>query len=114
MYWKNVNLVPSAEPWIPARTGLYAILRAPRVLNLPVEWEIGYVGKSLNLRRRFREHVLPWREKSQLLRSSPIYRDADWEFWYREVRAEELDQGERELIRRVQPALNSIKYGEKS
>ena len=96
---------------IPAVSGLYAILRAPRLHGLPVEWEIAYIGKTLNLRRRFREHAIPWRERSRALRGSSIYRDPDFEFWYRELGADQLDRGERDLIRRIQPALNLMRYG---
>lgn len=92
-------------------SGLYAILRAPRVHGLPVAWEIGYVGKTRNLRRRFREHVVPWRERSRALRASSIHRDPDWEFWFREFEVTQLDRGERELIRRVRPSLNLLQYG---
>ena len=110
--WKPIAMQAALNTSVPATSGLYAILRAPRLHGLPVEWEIAYIGKSRNLRRRFQEHALPWREGSNMLRWSSISRDKNLEFWYRELAPDQLDRGERELIRRVQPALNVLRYGE--
>jgi excinuclease UvrABC nuclease subunit len=109
--WKSIPMQAGLSVRVPAFSGLYAILRAPKLHGLPVEWEIAYVGKTLNLRRRFREHAIPWRERSRTLRGSSIYRDPDWEFWYRELEPAQLDRGEQDLIRRVRPALNLMLYG---
>jgi len=109
--WKPVSMQGRLQIQVPTSSGLYAILRVPRVHGLPVEWEIAYVGKTLNLRRRFREHATPWRERSPTVRASAIYRDPNLEFWYRELNSDLLDRGERELIRRIQPTLNMIRYG---
>ena len=110
--WKPIAMQAAMSTRVPPVSGLYAILRAPRLHGLPIDWEIAYIGKSRNLRRRFQEHVVPWRERSTTLRWSPTYRDKDLEFWYRELATDQLDHGERELIRRVQPALNMIRYGD--
>jgi hypothetical protein len=110
-HWKQISMHAKLKDRVPATSGLYAILRAPRLHGLPVEWEIAYVGKSLDLRRRFQEHSIPWRESSSTVRSSELYRDPDLEFWYRELPQDRLDHGERELIRRVQPPLNLMRYG---
>src|SRR5687767_5185966 len=109
--WLQISLQGVLDARVPAVSGIYAILRAPRLHGLPIEWEISYIGKSLNLRRRFREHAIPWRERSIALRGSAVYRGPDLEFWYQELEPDQLDRGERDLIRRVQPALNLMRYG---
>jgi len=111
MNWRSISFLPSLDGHVPQSAGLYAILRAERVQGLPVAWDIDYVGKSVNLRRRFREHAAPWRERSRAIRQGRVYREEGWEFWFKVVRAEDLDKGEQELIRRIKPRANVLLYG---
>ena len=111
MSWRNIKLESWLEFSVPRRSGVYVIAQVKRVLDLPVEWNIYCVGKSLDLRRRFREHAHPWRERNNSLRQSGTHSESGWEFWYRELPPDRLDQAERELIRTANPQANVIQYG---
>lgn len=107
--WRNIQFLENLAGGVPKQPGVYAIVRVRRVHALPVLMELVYAGKSLDLRRRFREHVIPWRERNHLLRQS----DGSWEFWFRSLPAADLDRVEREIIRKALPPGNVLHYEEK-
>jgi hypothetical protein len=110
MIWSSTSIARHTGLDVPPVPGLYAILRISRVVGFPVIQEVFYVGRSVNLRRRFKEHAIPWRERNARIRFGPVHRDRDWEFWYRAIPKEDLDKAERQLITALQPAANSIRY----
>ena len=107
--WRSIQFVENLAGGIPKQPGVYAIVRVRRVHALPVQMEMVYAGKSLDLRRRFREHVVPWRERNLRLRQA----DGSWEFWYRKLPALDLDRIERDIIRQALPPGNVLQYQEK-
>src|SRR4051812_35441409 len=100
--WRSIQFIINLAGGVPAHAGVYAIVRVRRVHALPVEVEMIYAGQSLDLRRRFREHVLPWRERNQRLRRV----EGNWEFWFRKLPVSDLDRIERDLIRQTAPPGN--------
>ena len=61
--WKNIPLLKPFGIEVPPAPGIYAITHAERALGLPMRNRIVYVGRSVNLRRRFREHESTWRHR---------------------------------------------------
>jgi excinuclease UvrABC nuclease subunit len=94
---------------VPQDSGVYVITDVNRVMGLPTSINVLYVGKANNLRRRFLDHVSPWREHNKGLLS--IDSSGTLEFWFSEYPSEQIDQLERELIRESKPSQNVIKYG---
>jgi len=107
--WTEVALTKTAEFQVPNESGLYVIKDVHRVMGLPVIQEIVYVGKSKNLRRRFKEHCNPRSEHNQKLFSASIKKDL--EFWFAEVEVESLDELEKSLIEKMIPKTNIQRYG---
>ena len=107
--WKNTGFFKSMAYRVPQSSGVYVITDVKRVVGLPTSINVLYVGKATNLRRRFLDHVNPWREhnKGLLLMGDT----GTWEFWFSEYPSEQIDQLERELIRDSKPSQNIIKYG---
>jgi excinuclease UvrABC nuclease subunit len=106
--WSRIPFVAGLESDVPKDSGIYVINRTNWVLGLLLEMAVIYVGQSVNLRRRYREHVSPWRSTNERLVS--ISRESGTEFWYMKVPPEHLDEVERELIRTIQPAANRLRY----
>ncbi len=108
--WKNIPFSAGLATEVPPDSGIYAIARVRRVLRLPVDLSLLYVGQSRDLRRRFRDHAVPWRRGSRALKQLPD--SESWEFWYRRFPEDLLDEAERHLIRTAEPVINIIRYGE--
>ena len=108
--WKQLPFRSALAGDVPNESGVYVIADIRRVISLPVDVEIVYVGKSKRLRRRFREHALPWRETNSTLRDS--WRSENREFWFLRIPENNLDDIERHLIREIKPTANSILYGQ--
>jgi len=76
-----------------------------------------YVGRTLRpFRRRFREHINPWRAHNAQLNQTLQERDlSGLELWVREIGPKEARHAEKTLIRWLKPTLNKTKYdGEKN
>ena len=106
--WNEANLERIRDSRIPKGPGVYVIKQVKRIMGLPVRHEIIYVGKTNSLQRRFKEHCSPRSEHNiELLHAS-------WskklEFWFAEVSKDELDGVERDLIRRLEPETNIVRY----
>ena len=113
--WRAIQFLSVLTREVPESSGLYAISRVNRVMGLPIEKEVLYVGKSKNLRRRFKEHVDPWRESSRNLRVLYARNRAEsLEFWFLAFPSDLMGDAERELIKQARPKANIIYNGEKS
>lgn len=108
--WKSSTFSPALSFLIPKESGVYAIVRLRRIMGLPTQLEVLYVGKSNNLRRRFAEHANPWREHNEVLNS--ITDRDNWEFWYLGLPQKELNTAERDLIRASNPITNFVRCRE--
>jgi excinuclease UvrABC nuclease subunit len=107
--WKNTGFFKSMASNVPLDSGVYVITDTNRVMGLPTNIDILYVGKAKNLRRRFLDHVDPWREHNKGLLT--INKTSSLEFWFSEFPSEKIDQLEKDLIKESKPSQNIIKYG---
>lgn len=112
--WASVRLPGSALSNVPPVAGVYVITDVLEVAELRMRVEPIYVGKSRNLRRRLGSHLDPWRihnaSLSRRLTAGP--RNSKFEFWFKVLEPEEIDESEKELIRALSPETNIIRYGE--
>lgn len=102
--WQFVQFFVLSDERIPKSAGVYAIIKTVRVHGLPTNTEVIYIGKSKDLRRRFREHKDIWREHNRKLRDR--FEEENLEFWYAPVPASKIDDLEASLIREVGPTDN--------
>jgi excinuclease UvrABC nuclease subunit len=115
-HWLSARLLGATLSDVPALPGVYVIADVLEVAALRMRVEPIYVGKSFNLRRRVSEHLDPWRTHnaslSRRLTAGP--RNSKFEFWFKVLKREEIDDVEKELIRALQPETNIIRYGEEN
>lgn len=112
MTWKHVNYSPRLSAQVPQAPGVYAVVEVARVHALPVSLKLRYVGQSLDLRRRFKDHANAGREHNGPLRRATASHRERLEFWCIEASPRKLDALERELIALGSPTDNIIRYGE--
>lgn len=110
--WKHIPLDLALASGPAGSGGVYLVVRVDRVLDVPTKLEALYVGRTLRpFRRRFREHVDPWRAHSAVLNQTLLMRDlSGLELWLRELAPLEARRAEKLLIRWLRPTLNKIKY----
>lgn len=106
--WFEVNLVRIEDGSIPMVSGVYVIKQVQRIMGLPISHKIIYIGKSNNLRRRFKEHCDPRTEHNAELFNTSW--EHELEFWYAEISKDKIDKVERELIRNLEPITNIVRY----
>jgi excinuclease UvrABC nuclease subunit len=106
--WESIQFVENLAKGIPNLPGVYAIVWVRRVRALPIQVEMIYAGKALNLRQKFQEHVSPWRERSKRLRRN----GSSWEFWFLKLPRAQLDRVRRDIIRHAEPPGNQLQYRE--
>ena len=106
--WKSIGLKKGLERHIPDEPGVYVIKSVERYLGLPVKHDVVYVGKSENLRRRYREHSNFAKEhNAELLKrrlNDPL------EFWYAIAQRGKIAFFEKELISNLNPTVNKVRY----
>ena len=107
--WINEKFIRHFAYRIPKLAGVYAIADVNRVLGLPTEIDLLYIGKAKNLRRRFLDHIDPRREhnKGLLLKKATH----DIEFWFSEQSVNKIENLEKHLIQESNPSENIIRYG---
>lgn len=110
--WKHLPLDLALASGPAGAGGVYLVVRVDRVLDVPTKMEALYVGRTLRpFRRRFREHVDPWRAHNTVLNQTLLKRDlSGLELWLRELTPREAQRAEKLLIRWLRPTLNKIKY----
>jgi excinuclease UvrABC nuclease subunit len=106
--WSFTQYHPVFAEEVPRSSGVYAVLRVSRSSGIPVSSEVLYVGKSRDLRKRFRGHTDPYRQHNRALNA--LSHEKGLEFWYSPVNAAELDAAERKLIRDLNPVTNVLRY----
>lgn len=109
-HWKHVVFTQTNDRQVPKSSGVYALLHVKRVDRLPTATTVLYVGKSNNLRRRFRTHADRMQQHSDLLYKLILKHRESLEFWFMELPDKELDQTERELIKQISPEGNVILF----
>jgi excinuclease UvrABC nuclease subunit len=109
--WNSSKFIKHFAYQIPMLSGVYAIADVNRILGLPTDIQLLYVGRAKNLRRRFLDHINPWREHNKgLLAKNDVGR---FEFWFSEQSIDKIDKFEKHLIREINPSENIIRYGGK-
>lgn len=104
--WSWVKYCHGLEQAVPNRSGVYTLAKVKRAFGLPVSMEIVYVGRSVNLRRRYREHNHLYEPNPAL--SQLADKAEGIEFWFLELPGAELASIEQMLIGSLQPGANRI------
>jgi hypothetical protein len=107
--WSSVGFDLGREIAVPERAGVYVLARVSRQYGLPVTFEVLYVGRSKNFRRRYREHAV-LHEPNPALNRLVISDNQGVEFWYAVMDVSQTSEAERELIRHFLPSANRIQY----
>ena len=102
--WQRKH-ISSSNSHVPARPGLYVIGHNHTYNGLEIGRVYVYVGKTENLRRRLGEHA-PDNEENPELRKYLQQWIGHAMCWYAIMDKSELNKGERELIRKLQPCCN--------
>ena len=111
--WKNIQFIKHFAYRIPKLAGIYAIADVSRILGLPTDIQLLYVGRAQNLKKRFLDHIDPRREHNKGLLSRNTTNN--FEFWFFELSEDKINHFEKYLIRESNPLENSIRYkGEKN
>ncbi len=112
LLWKSLALKKGLARHVPAKSGVYVIRSVKRVMNLPVTQEFIYIGKSVNLQRRYKEHCsLDAEHNAELL---TVRWNQELGFWYAFASKSKISELEKQLISQLDPKTNIIKYQEKS
>lgn len=112
--WGSVRLPGAALTNVPPVAGVYVIADVLEVAAFRMRVEPIYVGRSRNLRRRLGSHLNPWRVHNALLsrRLNAGPRHSKFEFWFKVLEPDEIEESEKDLIRALTPEANIIRYGE--
>ncbi len=110
MRWQTAKYGRGLERVAPTSSGLYAIAQVRRYGGLIEDFEYLYIGRSNNLRRRWREHV-------DLAEPNPGLLGLDGstghEFWWTTLPLDRLAETEAELIGHFRPPHNRVGTGRK-
>ena len=109
--WKSIALKKGLERHLPAKAGIYVVKEVQRIMNLPVSQKFIYVGKSLNLERRYKDHCSIGSEHNPGLLTERLNKDL--EFWYALANKDQITKLEKELIKAIKPTANIVMYKEK-
>jgi excinuclease UvrABC nuclease subunit len=105
LQWRAQRYGVALDHAVPERSGVYTISRVTRFGGLPLSIKHLYVGRTISLRRRWRDHV-------HYLEANPglhgLHRQPEIEFWWAAAPVGELMSIERQLIERLQPELNRL------
>ena len=107
-HWKSIKLSSALADRVAAVAGVYALVGLRRIHGLPMDIRLMYIGKSKNLRRRFREHADPWKEHNELLREEAMR--GYLEFWFLPLPVDQIDWFEKKLINETDPLTNKLRY----
>jgi excinuclease UvrABC nuclease subunit len=103
----------ASDGHIPSKPGIYLVLRCDRVVGVPTAVEVLYVGRTLNLRRRFGDHLDLWRGHNlELSDALKTYNKKHLEFWFSVQSKSDLVAIEKRAIRALIPKFNIVRYEE--
>ena len=114
--WMQVPLLRSSQIGLPEAPGVYNFLQTRRIGNIPYDIVSFYIGKSLNIKRRFGQHIDPWRSHNTNLFNLINYSKVDdnLEFWFAELPKEAISKVEDYLIKNLKPKFNISNKGKKN
>ena len=102
--WKHCKLRGNQAFRVEDLSGVYVVKKMLRVMELPLTEKIVYVGKSKNLKRRFREHCNIKSEHNLGLLKANL--NEELEFWYLRAGKSEISKIESYLIDELKPLTN--------
>jgi excinuclease UvrABC nuclease subunit len=105
--WRMTSFSHPGRASVPARSGVYAIVRTRRVFGLPTSFDVLYVGRSKSLRTRLAQHLNLNAAHNEVSFSSDR---STLEFWCHLMPDDEIVSAEAELIRSIKPSTNKILY----
>ena len=118
--WNYVDFRNYNNRYIPKTSGIYLFARAKkRILQVPIGLEIIYIGKSKNLKNRFKHYsnYREFREQRKVHNKNLgnfIKSEDNLEFWYLETELSEISTYEalltKELDKFNQNLTNKIKF----
>ena len=111
--WMQVPAVKSSYNNLPNKAGVYNFLKVKRINNVPLSAKSYYVGKSLNLKRRYSDHLDPWRSHNKNLFNIMNNKETkdEIEFWFSELPEDQITKIEKILIKNLNPEFNIIYKG---
>jgi excinuclease UvrABC nuclease subunit len=104
--WKIVSYTRHSSRFVPARSGVYLVVKPTRFLGVIQETEILYIGKSRNLQLRMKQHLNPRSEHNKSLNQANGR--GKFEFWYDFFSPEQISDAEKFLIQNLNPKYNLI------
>ncbi len=108
--WQSNRIRHSAAIDVPTDSGVYVLIDNNRINGIPIDNRVLYVGKSINLRRRFLDYSNPKKVHNELVGEKLF--NGDVEFWCTKIVTENLDNVERKFINEFKAPMNKIKYRE--
>jgi len=95
--WNFTDYDRGTDIAVPQEAGIYVVARVTRRHGLPLQVEPWYVGQSIDLNRRYRQH-LDHTEPNPALNRLLISGTNDFEFWWSRVSRPDLTRIEKRLI----------------
>jgi|GEM_PF-7091133 len=105
--WRVAAFSVGGKRSVPSHPGVYAILRVERILGLPHQVEVLYIGRSGNLRIRLGRHLSPMVAHNEV---SFLPDRSTLEFWCHFMPGEDIASAEKTLIRSLKPTTNKVRY----
>ena len=110
MMWKNEYFEINRLSRIPTLSGIYIVSDVSRIANIPTNLDIYYIGKSKNLKKRFGQHLDPYKSHNSEFYNK-VYQVSlikSLEFWYVRIAEEDLKEIEDKLIKALKPKFNKL------
>jgi len=105
--WQSVALNEGSKPSVPKGSGIYSLTVKPGIANQLECSYLMYVGKAINLRKRFNDYLTTERtNRPKIIRLLQKYKEYI-EFCYSKISEAELDEVEEQLINSFIPPCNS-------
>ena len=114
--WTQVPAIKSSYNALPNKAGVYNFLKVQRINNIPLSAKSYYVGKSLNIRKRYSDHLDPWRSHNKNLFDIMNNKKTknEIEFWFSELPENQITRIEKILIKNLNPEFNIIYKGKEN
>lgn len=106
--WRSVPYSRHGRQVVPKLPGVYAIMRVSRVMGLPLQSNVIYIGKTENLRLRMGQHLNPTTAHNPGVAAA---QDKEaLEFWCNLMPDDVIASAEKHLIRFANPKANKLRY----
>ena len=106
--WRRLASAGAASRLAPRLPGVYAYAESDSIHGLPADLEWIYVGKARDLRARLNQHAVGNERYVELRNWLRV--GSGRQVWFAPVSLELVDRVERDLIVRLEPRLNRVRY----